>query len=324
LNQKTSSQENLGGYGARIFSYQFLEPFITSNSSSISTTAHFRFVDHVDNIKILKFPESEYIHASIPLYALFELLPVLKARKVASIHGIMAGSRCNQAQLLHATADHSCPACATYSSIFVPEKNSAQLHVDNVVKSRKKQDQKLKSNNLKNTIHDFPPEISDDLCHTIISKACKKMNKDNIEEAGCAVCGELKPLKNLSRIKNVKNMLHILSTPGVTRIERKDQKSPVREYSGPVLDYTCNSVCDHCRSNIRNGKIPRLALANNLWLGKVPEELKNLRFVEKLLIARVRHTCSYVKVASGMRKMKANIIAFESPIPKIYTILPPP
>ena len=67
-----------------------------------------------------------------------------------------------------------------------------------------------------------------------------------------------------------------------------------------------------------------MALANNLWLGKVPEELKNIRFVEKLLIARVRHTCSYVKVASGMRKMKANIIAFESPIPKIYNILPPP
>jgi hypothetical protein len=288
INQKKipSSQENLGGYGARIFSYQFLEPYITSNSSNISTTAHFRFVDHVDNIKLLNFPEGEYIHATIPLYALFELLPVLKAREVASTHGISAGSRCNQAQLLNATVDHSCLACATYSSIFVADKNSAQLHVDNVVKSRKKQDQK-KSKNLKNIVHEFPPKISDDHCHTIISNACKKLNKDNIEEAGCAVCGELKPLKNLSRIRNIKNMLHILSTPGVTRIERKNLKSPVREYSGPVLDYTCNCVCDHCRSSIRNGKIPHLALANNLWLGKVPEELKNLRFVEKLLIARV-------------------------------------
>ena len=31
-----------------------------------------------------------------------------------------------------------------------------------------------------------------------------------------------------------------------------------------------------------------------------------------------------MKVASGMRKMKANIVAFELPIPKIYNILPPP
>ena len=65
-------------------------------------------------------------------------------------------------------------------------------------------------------------------------------------------------------------------------------------------------------------------MAQNLWIGTVPEELKCLRFVEKILIARVHHTCSFVKVASGMRKMKANVVAFESPIPKIYEILPPP
>ena len=322
-----SSQEHLGGHGARIFSYQFLEPYITSDSSNVGQAAHFRYVDHVDNIKISNFPESQYIHAAIPLFALFELLPVSKARKVASMHGISTGSRSTQAQLLDTTVNHSCLACTAYSSIFVPDKNSTQLCFDRVVKCRKKQNLKLKSKNLnsqKNLVHDFPPEISDDHYHTIISNACQKMNKDNIEEGGCAVCGELKPLKNLSRIKNIKNMIHILSTPGVTRIERKNHNLPVREYSGPVLDYACNKVCDHCRSSIRNGKIPCLALANNLWLGKVPEELKNLRFVEKLLIAHVRHTCSYVKVASGMRKMKANIIAFESPIPKIYNVLPPP
>src|SRR6202044_1391382 len=49
----------------------------------------------------------------------------------------------------------------------------------------------------------------------------------------------------------------------------------------------------------RKGKVPRLALANGLWLGKVPEELKSLRFVEKILIARVRHTCSYSVLRSG-------------------------
>ena len=54
--------------------------------------------------------------------------------------------------------------------------------------------------------------------------------------------------------------------------------------------------------SVRKGKVPCLALANGLWLGKVPDELKSLRFVEKLLIAGVCHTCCYVKVASGMQK----------------------
>lgn len=47
-------------------------------------------------------------------------------------------------------------------------------------------------------------------------------------------------------------------------------------------------------------------------------------FVEKMLIARVRHTCAYVKVASGQRKMKANVVSFEAPVQKVYNMLPPP
>ena len=140
----------------------------------------------------------------------------------------------------------------------------------------------------------------------------------------CAVCGELKPVGMLSRLKGIKNFLSILEAQGVTRMERKSMASPVKEYPGPVLDHSCSQVCDSCRRDLRKGKVPRLALVNNLWIGRVPDVLKNLRYVEKILVARVRHTCAYVKVASGMRKMKANVVAFESPTPKIYTVLPPP
>ena len=122
----------------------------------------------------------------------------------------------------------------------------------------------------------------------------------------------------------MKNLLSVLEAPGVTRIERKTDRCPIKEHKGPVLDYKCRNVCNICRGDLRNGKLPKLALARNLWLGSVPDVLKNLTFVEKLLIARVRHTCAFVKVASGMRKLKANIIAFESPVQKIYDILPPP
>ena len=321
-----------GGYRTPIYEFDLLQPYITSDSLKISTMAHFRYVDHVDNVNLMNYPADQYVHANIPLSILCELLPTSKARKVALLHGVSAGSRCTPAQLLASTVNHSCLACLRYSSIFVPNKNKAQLSFEQANKSQIFKSVTVnktgnhKKDKLNHIADDFPPDISDinNLSHTIISSVCRKMDKSNIEEAGCAVCGELKSLKNLSRVKNIKNMIHILSATGVTCRERKEKKDPIREYSGPVLDYTCNQVCDHCRSSICNGKVPQLALANNLWLGNVPDELKSLRFVEKLLIARVRHTCSYVKVASGMRKMKANIIAFESPIPKIYNVLPPP
>jgi hypothetical protein len=127
-----------------------------------------------------------------------------------------------------------------------------------------------------------------------------------------------------SRLKSVKNLLGILEAPGVTRVERRTDKSPIKEYRGPIIDYSCSSVCSGCRGDLRKGKVPKLALSKNLWLGTVPDVLKKLMFVEKILVAKVRHTCAFVKVASGMRKMKANIVAFESPIQKIYNVLPPP
>ncbi|KAK7038674.1 hypothetical protein VNI00_010558 [Paramarasmius palmivorus] len=67
-----------------------------------------------------------------------------------------------------------------------------------------------------------------------------------------------------------------------------------------------------------------MALANGFWLGEVPLELSTLGYVEKLLVARVRHTAVFVRVATGGRKMKANAMAFEAPIPKVYDMLPPP
>ncbi len=70
--------------------------------------------------------------------------------------------------------------------------------------------------------------------------------------------------------------------------------------------------------------MPSFALANGKWIGKVPDELQNLSYAEQLLIARVRHNRCLVRVSSGMRKMRANVISFANPTPKIYNILPPP
>ena len=49
-----------------------------------------------------------------------------------------------------------------------------------------------------------------------------------------------------------------------------------------------------------------------------------LTFVEKMMIARVHHSYCFIKVAVSWRmKMKANVVCFSNPIPKVYNILPP-
>ena len=76
---------------------------------------------------------------------------------------------------------------------------------------------------------------------------------------------------------------------------------------------------------MRNGKVPHYALANGLWLGAVPNVLSSLSYIERLLVARVRVNSCFIRVASsGLRKMASHVIAFESPVPKLYQSLPPP
>jgi len=49
----------------------------------------------------------------------------------------------------------------------------------------------------------------------------------------------------------------------------------------------CNlSVCKNCHSSLSHGFLPVEALANFRWVGPVPEELKDLTWVEEALVAR--------------------------------------
>ena len=336
---------NLGGGSSKAYTFSQISEHLVVVAGTMSDVSQleeavFRYVAHVNEVDSFAYPYPQYVCTSIPLDELFSILPVSHARNIASIHGTPVGSRCTASQLMMCIENHSCFRCHSYFTIFsveIPAKQLTAKHVAKFKENKKSLQLDKKSLRLKGTlpvapkappsvvVYKFPPDPADsNLIHTILTKICDKMQPKKLEEAGCAVCGELKPMQELSRLKGIKNLLSVLEAPGITRTERKKSESPIKEYGGPVLDYSCSRVCEGCRRMIRKGKVPRLALANNLWIGRVPEELKNLRYVEKILVSRVRHTCAYVKVASGMHKMKANVVAFESPIPKIYAILPPP
>ena len=107
-------QKFTGGYSSPVFVFGLLEPYIVSDTTKISSTAHFRYTDYVNDTKILSYPSDQYIHTIIPLHTLCEMLPISKARKIALAHGVSAGSKCSTAQLLACTSDHSCSACSNY------------------------------------------------------------------------------------------------------------------------------------------------------------------------------------------------------------------
>jgi hypothetical protein len=326
---KHSSQ--MGGRAIKSSTAEFLSDFVEPHGQQVEIGECYHFVDHTDDIGLLSYPKDTYVFADIPLRELLTQITVTQARVVMKLHDIPCGSTDRLAVIQSRLEHHSGLCCVRNKSIFIKKLTKAKLPVER----KRTHDQKKHQSGIVPKPSDptfdgcpsveFPPAPLDlNLRRHIIDQACGRMNAENINETGCAVCGELKPLRDMSRLKAVKRQLDILSASGVSRIERKNSSNRLREYTGPILDYNCSMICNSCRKSIRTSKVPKLALANGLWIGDVPPQLKCLNFVEKILVARIRHTCAYVKVASGMRKMTANVVAFQSPVPKVYNILPPP
>ncbi len=137
--------------------------------------------------------------------------------------------------------------------------------------------------------------------------------------------------KNLTKVEEIMGKLDFallessdnLNAKFVTRAEWKSISDPIKQLPGPVIDSSCNSICNVCLTSLLKHKVPKNALARGL-IGAVPEVLSSLSFAEKILIARVRTSRYVVRVSSGLYKMSGNAIAFSIPMPKVYKELPPP
>ncbi|KAI0649977.1 hypothetical protein C8Q79DRAFT_900724 [Trametes meyenii] len=84
------------------------------------------------------------------------------------------------------------------------------------------------------------------------------------------------------------------------------------------------NVCNECLSALRKHRLPKHSLANGLWVGDVPDVLRDLTFCEKLLVSLERHNNFIAKVTMGQYKMSTNAVVFSQPVSKVYQRLPPP
>ncbi|KAF8062522.1 hypothetical protein FPV67DRAFT_1384521, partial [Lyophyllum atratum] len=138
-------------------------------------------------------------------------------------------------------------------------------------------------------------------------------------EAGCAVCGQLEPLKDLKLLsESMCSLDAITNVSGVTRKERHYFSDAIEDIPGPVLADNCKHICKSCEDALLKNDKPKKSLANHLWIGPIPDVLKDLLYAEKMLIAQIRHNKCVTRVDSGRMKMTANTVMFSTPIIKIY------
>ena len=92
---------------------------------------------HVDNVGLKNYPPDMYVHASILLVSMVDILTLANVRAIEKLHGISVDSRCNAALLKSYIGDHSCSKCTEFVTMFSVEKSGAAKHVDCSVRSLK-------------------------------------------------------------------------------------------------------------------------------------------------------------------------------------------
>ena len=338
-----------GGHKVCTIPYKVIEAYINDSDKQVRKDLDsklFQFVHYVLSTDDEKYADDSHLLVNLPPSIIVEYMPVSTGRWMAAAHGYQIGSRTTLSTLKTLFEHHKCVSCETYITVLAikpslkehrrekrknlamtNEEKEKYIEQNHVRKSRLKQRAKQVKND-ETFIYDlpavFPPEpISKELSHQVITEACKKLAADSFEEAGCGICGQLVLISCLSKISAVKNYLHVLEAPGATRQERFQKTDKICEFP-TAIDPKCNRVCNDCRTSLRKGIVPKYALARGLWIGAVPDVLSSLKYFERMLVARVRHSFCSIKVSSGMRKMKAHAVAYQQPISKIYDILPPP
>jgi hypothetical protein len=91
-------------------------------------------------------------------------------------------------------------------------------------------------------------------------------------------------------------------------------------------------ACQQCLTNLGNKRQPRYSLANDLWIGEIPDCLANLTIAEELLIARAHPRCSVFKLfprkgwagidpSTLQRGMRGNVTSYEMNVKDVASMV---
>ena len=283
----------------------------------------FQFIQCIAAVELssLLTNDSNLVPFNLPLDLLSEFLSRPELQRLGALHGLKVRVHDNKTALKKLFEGYWCDHCLTYVSVF-RACNAISLRKSG---ARERQQQCRQAKKCDSEVANAfpPPPPSEALIEDIVNGFISDTSPASLEEAGCAVCGQLKRLSELSLLTESSCNLDMLAVPGVSRQERFQAGDQIQDILGPIIDPRCKHICCNCESILKKNKIPKNALANGLWIGVVPAELKDLSFAECMMIAHIRHNRCVVHVSSGRAKMVANVIMYSNPTVSVYHRLPP-
>ena len=191
----------------------------------------------------------------------------------------------------------------------------------------------------------WPQTLSVAMKDKLVSAFCKETLLAALSQFTCACCAESCPSHDQNKILASDlplSLLHTLSensTAVTSFIASSLSGDDLADYYLDTArifqnrkDETVLVLCHQCHSSLRQHKIPMLALANNLALGDIPDELKELTVIKEAMIAHCRSKCWIVQLkesnqdlpsANTQQGMKGHIIIYPQRPGELYSVLPP-
>jgi hypothetical protein len=161
---------------------------------------------------------------------------------------------------------------------------------------------------------------SADVLREIEKEGFDYLTYKNLGQSPCACCGRLFPMvgsdaqlnefeklplesnANLLRADGDKYRNVIAADPSAFMYDgaRKTQYNGLILERGGIQDDGRVSLCTECFTDLSGSKMPKFALANGQYVGRMPPELKQLTFAERHVIARVRSNNPIIKLSTGI------------------------
>jgi hypothetical protein len=259
-----------------------------------------------------------------------DLLSMRQLQKLLDLHGIDYEEGSNKKRL------------KTRLRNYIRDLENGKVREADVERERLERLQKL--NDIQKS---WPKLIPPQMKEKLVKDFRNATSSDALAQFTCACCARELPVKERQRKAHTEVNIDVLSAP-IVHWNDDDAKPPPTPFStGPLANKLLDTngvlvtgddaydldVCTSCLRSLRRNTMPKHALANRLYVGPVPQELRDLTMVEECMIARARAKSWIVKLQEtdtnvtspiSQRGLKGHTIIYPQQPEKLATVLPPP
>ena len=132
--------------------------------------------------------------------------------------------------------------------------------------------------------------------NSIVQEFIERTGNEAMKTMVCACCALETEASNITKstfesIPNRSLLIPRIPHPGHDIFQKM-----LLEPKGVDVGANSVNICYKCYINLERGNLPSFALANDMWIGRVPDCLKSLTLAERLLIAKYLPTAYVVKL----------------------------